>query len=249
MSQKTATIASFREYPGSLVRENLWICEWKYQNFKRHGDKAVMVVITWTLCKQINQNHRLLSVVDFVTVTRNIYQSSVMWACHHLWIWPFWPAIEMKSQSLAKFAKSRVIPRTLNPRGFTSETSQSIGSNLQVTSFFLRHSHNRFVTTAYVTYKVKLDTLSALTLPVLCDGFPSQKPVMQNFDIFFLIRLNNLLNKRSSCRWLKTPWRPCGVTVISYLNGIEGVTEHEAGTAWNSNEMGFDKCSYHFSLG
>ena len=46
------------------------------------------------------------------------------------------------------------------------------------------------------------------------DGwFPSQRPVMRGFDVFFDLRLNKRLSKQSRRRWYKTPshslWRHC----------------------------------------
>ena len=44
-------------------------------------------------------------------------------------------------------------------------------------------------------------------------GFPSQRPVTQNFDIFFDLHLNKRLSKPSTRRWFETPsrslWRHC----------------------------------------
>ena len=37
-------------------------------------------------------------------------------------------------------------------------------------------------------------------------GFPSQRPVMRRFDIFYDARLNKRLSKQSICRWFETPW-------------------------------------------
>ena len=45
------------------------------------------------------------------------------------------------------------------------------------------------------------------------DGFTSQRPVTQSFDVFFDLRLNKRLTKQSRRRWLETPsrslWRHC----------------------------------------
>ena len=45
------------------------------------------------------------------------------------------------------------------------------------------------------------------------DEFPSQRPVMQSFDVFFDLRLNKRLRKQSRGRWLEMPsyslWRRC----------------------------------------
>ena len=38
--------------------------------------------------------------------------------------------------------------------------------------------------------------------------FPTQRPVMQSFDIFFDLRLNKRLSKQSRVWWFETPWHP-----------------------------------------
>ena len=40
-------------------------------------------------------------------------------------------------------------------------------------------------------------------------GFPSQRPVTRNFDIFFDLRLNKWMSKQSRRRWFETP--PCSL--------------------------------------
>ena len=63
-----------------------------------------------------------------------------------------------------------------------------------------------------------METFSALL--ALCAGnspvtgeFPSQRPVMRSFDVFFDLRLNKRLNKHSWGWWFETPshssWRHC----------------------------------------
>ena len=63
-----------------------------------------------------------------------------------------------------------------------------------------------------------METFSALL--ALCEGnspvpgeFPSQRPVMRSFDVFFDLRLNKWFNKQSRLRWFETPscslWRHC----------------------------------------
>ena len=50
--------------------------------------------------------------------------------------------------------------------------------------------------------------------PVTGD-FPSQRPAMRIFDVFFDLRLNKGLSKPSRCWWFETPsrslWRHCNV--------------------------------------
>ena len=35
----------------------------------------------------------------------------------------------------------------------------------------------------------------------------SSRPVTRNFDVFFDVHMNKLLNKQSICRWFETSWR------------------------------------------
>ena len=60
-------------------------------------------------------------------------------------------------------------------------------------------------------------------------GFPSQRPVTQNFDIFFDLRLNKRLRKQSRRPWFETPsgslWHHCNDSVsapegLIFLYGI-----------------------------
>ena len=44
-----------------------------------------------------------------------------------------------------------------------------------------------------------MEALSALVSPPDTIGFPAQGPVVQSFDVFFDVNLNNQLNKQSSC--------------------------------------------------
>ena len=68
----------------------------------------------------------------------------------------------------------------------------------------------------------KFSTLLALCEgnPPVTGGFPSQRPVMQSFDVFFDLRLNKRLSKQSRRRWFETPscslWRCCNETELWY---------------------------------
>ena len=60
------------------------------------------------------------------------------------------------------------------------------------------------------------------TLLTLCDwnppvtgGFPWQRPVMWNFDIFFDLCLNKKLNKQSIQRWFES-YHDYDITVMHY---------------------------------
>ena len=42
----------------------------------------------------------------------------------------------------------------------------------------------------------------------------AEGPVIQTFDVFFVVGLSKLVNKQSGFRWFVTPWRLCDVTVL-----------------------------------
>ena len=65
---------------------------------------------------------------------------------------------------------------------------------------------------------IQMETFSALL--ALCEGnppvtveFPSQRPVMRRFDVFFDLRLNKQLSKQSRRLWFEAPsrsvWHHC----------------------------------------
>ena len=71
-------------------------------------------------------------------------------------------------------------------------------------------------------WRRQMETFSALL--ALCAGnslvtseFPSQRPVVQTFGIFFDLHLNKRLNKQSSGWWFEMPsrslWRHCNVAL------------------------------------
>ena len=43
--------------------------------------------------------------------------------------------------------------------------------------------------------------------PPVTSGFPWQRPVMRNFDVFYDVRRNKRLITQSRCQWFETPWR------------------------------------------
>ena len=49
------------------------------------------------------------------------------------------------------------------------------------------------------------------TLLALCEWNPL---VMWNFNDFYVVTMNKLLNKHLSCRWFDTPWWSCDPTVM-----------------------------------
>ena len=65
--------------------------------------------------------------------------------------------------------------------------------------------------------------------PTVTGGFPSQRPVMRSFDIFFYLRLNKLLGKQSRRRWFHTLlpslWRQWNVVRIITFYGHCNLTQ------------------------
>ena len=96
-------------------------------------------------------------------------------------------------------------------------------------------------------WRHKMETFSALL--ALCAGtspvtgeFPSQRPVRQSFDVFFGLRLNELLSKQSWAWWSET--LPCPVSrhcneydvLVTYINHWGPVTHRcviEMGRCWS----------------
>ena len=70
-------------------------------------------------------------------------------------------------------------------------------------------------------WRNQMETFSALLVlcegnPPVTSGFPSQRPVMWSFDVFFILHLNKRLSKQSRRRWFKTPLH----RLWSHSNGI-----------------------------
>ena len=47
--------------------------------------------------------------------------------------------------------------------------------------------------------------------PLVTGGFPRLGSVMESFNIFFVVNLNKLSNKQSSCWWFEMPWHSCDI--------------------------------------
>ena len=67
------------------------------------------------------------------------------------------------------------------------------------------------------------ETFSALLAicegnPPVTGGFPSQRPVTRNIDVFFDLRLTKRLSKQSRRRWFETPLR----SLWRHFNGMPG---------------------------
>ena len=71
-------------------------------------------------------------------------------------------------------------------------------------------------------WRHQMETFSALLAlceenPSVTGEFPAQRPVTQNFDVFFDLRLKKRLSKQSRRRWFETP--PCSLRRHCYLHG------------------------------
>ena len=69
-------------------------------------------------------------------------------------------------------------------------------------------------------------------LLALCAGnssvtieFPTQRPVMRSFDVFFDLGLNKWLSKQSRCRWFETPsrslWCQCYAKEFGWMHYVD----------------------------
>ena len=83
-----------------------------------------------------------------------------------------------------------------------------------------RSTHPLYLYFRFSRWSHEMEICSALL--AFCAGnspvtgeFPSQRPVMRSFDIFFDLRLTKRLSKRSRRRWFEMPscslWRHCNV--------------------------------------
>ena len=86
---------------------------------------------------------------------------------------------------------------------------------------FVRPGYSGFST--YSWWRHQIETFSALL--ALCarnspvtGEFPAQRPVTRSFDVFFDLRLNLRLSKRSGGWWFNTPspplWRHCNIIFV-----------------------------------
>ena len=85
----------------------------------------------------------------------------------------------------------------------------------------------RFTIKSKTWWRHQMEIFSALL--ALCAGnspvageIPAQRPVTQNFDVFFGLRLNKPLSKQSWGWWFETPSRPlwCHCHAKSYFKGF-----------------------------
>ena len=65
---------------------------------------------------------------------------------------------------------------------------------------------------------------------------PHKRPVMQSFDVFFVVRLNKLLNQHSRYRCFETTWRSCDCNIM----GIYGCHDYgpQIMTSWHGKAFG-----------
>ena len=57
--------------------------------------------------------------------------------------------------------------------------------------------------------------------------FPYKVPVMRCFGIFFIVNLNDLLNKQSNCLWFDTLiWYHCNFVYVFHIMQIWNVVRH-----------------------
>ena len=91
-------------------------------------------------------------------------------------------------------------------------------------SLFMQNSPPEFISLpGYSWWRHQMETFSAL-LAIWAGNSPApgefsaQRPVTWNFDVFFDLRPNKLLSKRSWGRWFEMPlcplWRHCNVATI-----------------------------------
>ena len=81
----------------------------------------------------------------------------------------------------------------------------------------------RYFSNCWAWWCHQMETFSALM--ALCEGnspvtgeFPSQRPVMRSFDVFFDLCLSKCLSKQSKCRWYEVPLL---YVDLSYPNGTD----------------------------
>ena len=59
------------------------------------------------------------------------------------------------------------------------------------------------------------------------DRWFSQNSVMWSFCVCFVVSLYKMLDKQSSCPWLKTPWRQCHFTALTNCHFLKCCCYHE----------------------
>ena len=93
--------------------------------------------------------------------------------------------------------------------------------NLNVLKCAITRSNGKLFSIQQTRWRHQMETFSALL--VICTGnspvpgeFPTQRPVTQSFDVFFVLRLNKRLSKQSWGWWLETLSRP----LWGHCNGV-----------------------------
>ena len=71
-------------------------------------------------------------------------------------------------------------------------------------------------------WRHQMETFSALLAIWVTGEFPTQRPVIRSFDVFFDMRLNKRLSKQSWGFWFETPsrplWRHCNLEEHNVLS-------------------------------
>ena len=87
---------------------------------------------------------------------------------------------------------------------------------------------------SYFTYCIilmNIDIIAFLSYQHCTGQFPTQRPMTQNFDVFFDMRLNKRWSKQSWGRWFDTPSRP----LWRHCNGFKSLWwRHMSATAWQT---------------
>ena len=107
-----------------------------------------------------------------------------------------------QNQSKMKFYKTDMISKGM------CQSGQSISFTLELWEHYDPHD---------------IEMLSALQ--ALCEGNLRSSvdslhkgPVMQSFDILFIVSQNKLLNKQLDCQWIEIIWQSCKITVRFITN-------------------------------
>ena len=114
-------------------------------------------------------------------------------------------------------------PPSILPPEMSRRMHTQHGVSSQESTLWSVGSHHRLGKTDETWWRHQMETFSALL--GLCPGnepvtgeFPSQRPVLRSFDVFFHLLLNKRLSKQSWGWWFETPshslWRHCNSTIV-----------------------------------
>ena len=137
------------------------------------------------------------------------WKSSDVTEWHLYWFFPsLYEMIPMRNCSVNQYIKTEVV-YSLHPEPWL---------NLKWQGCLLpwRLQHQGVITSSILELpswrRHQMETFSALLAlcegkPPVIGGFPSQRPVTWNFDVFFDLRLNKRLSKQLRRRWFETQSR------------------------------------------